>query len=209
MTTLFSDNFNRADSTSLGTSWSEVAGDWQVQTNQLLISSGAGFRVCSTTTTAHAAVADCKVTATRAAGASWDAGPCVRLSGAGGSETCYYLDVSGTQDLSVIRRVAGADTDIGDLVQAHSNGDIYALQVSGSGATVTLKVFRNGSQVGADITDTAGSRITAAGQTGVVTWAGAAFDDFLVEDLGGGGGGSPLLSQVESSMHRGMFRGTR
>lgn len=204
MATLFSDNFNRADSTSLGTSWSELAGDWQVQTNQLLISSGAGFRVCATTTTAHAAVANCKVTATRAAGASWDAGPCVRLSGTSGSETCYYLDVSGTQDLVVYRRIAGTDTSVGALVQAHSNGDIYALQVSGTGATVTLKVFRNGTQVGSDLSDTSGSRITAAGQTGVVTWSGAAFDDFLVEDVAVGGG--TILSNLERGT-RGYMRG--
>lgn len=100
------------------------------------------------------------------------------------------MNVYGSNNIDVYRFVAGASTLIGSRNATHADGDTYGLEVSGTGATVTMKVYRNSSQVGADLTDTSGSRITAAGQTGMGNWSlsVAVFDNFLVEDLAGGGG---------------------
>lgn len=193
MTTLFSDGFGATLSATnydqgAGSSWSVPSGGTAgfVRNNQQ--PAPAWLR---TTTTAHAAVADCNVSVTRIAGTSFDAGPVARFTGSAGSETCYYLDVendAGT--MTIYRRVSGADTQIVQATgQTLANGDVYKLQVSGTGATVTLKMFKNGSQVGSTGSDSSGSRITGAAQTGILCWASGNqdFDDFLVEDVASGG----------------------
>lgn len=43
--TSFSDDFNRADSTSLGSPWSEVSGDWSIVSNQLRAADSASAAV--------------------------------------------------------------------------------------------------------------------------------------------------------------------
>jgi hypothetical protein len=40
--TTFTDDFNRADSTSLGANWVEVSGDWSIISNQLSSGSAGG-----------------------------------------------------------------------------------------------------------------------------------------------------------------------
>jgi hypothetical protein len=183
--TLFSDNFNRANSSSLGSNWTEnePGGSWAITSNQL-VRSGGGFTSAITTTGAHAAVADCKASITRVS-SGWDGGPCVRATSTGA--TMYYLDVYSTNTLELYRRVSSSDTLVASRTQTHASGDTYRLEVSGTGATVTLKIFRNGVQVGADISDANAARITAAGQTGLICWDVGTADDFLAEDLGGGG----------------------
>lgn len=190
MATLFSDDFNRANNTDLGASWTEVKGNHQIVSNALQLAaynSANNFSDCRADTDAHAAVADCKVTATRVSGTSFDALVYARGSGTDSTYTGYVLNVYGSNNIEVYRFNSGTSALIGARNATHSNGDSYGLQVSGTGATITFKVIRNGSQVGADLTDTSGSRITAAGQTGLGNWSTSTstWDDFLVEDLGG------------------------
>ncbi len=194
MTTLFSDNFNRADNATVdATNWTEnAAGDWSIVSNK--VRSVNPLTVLVTKTAAHAAVADCKVSYKRAlTGSSWDTGVLVRTNSTG--TTGYFLDPIGTGPSSTmdIWRIDGAltsDVQIGTTATGLdlNDGDTYALEVSGTGATVTLKAYLNGALV-LTVTDTSGSRVTAAGQTGIINWNNTNdFDDFLVEDLGGGGG---------------------
>jgi hypothetical protein len=95
----------------------------------------------------------------------------------------YYLDVYNTNTIEVYRRVSGVDTIVDSRTQSHAANDTYTLEASGTGATVTLKIYRNGVQVGADISDGDPARITSAAQTGVIAWVAQSFDDFLAEDL--------------------------
>lgn len=183
MANLFSDNFNRADNSVVdATNWTEnePAGTWAISSNQLA-RAGGGFTSIVATTTAHAAIADCKASIKRITGSGFDGGPCVRSTSDG--NTMYYLDVYGSDTLEVYRRVSGTDTLVAGRTQTHGASDVYRLEVSGTGATVTLKIFRNGVQVGADISDSNAARITAAGQMGVIAWNAENFDDFLAEDL--------------------------
>lgn len=181
MATLFSDNFDRANSETVdATNWTETSGAWSISSNQLAVTPG-GFGSCITTAAAHAAVADCKASIKRITGSGFDGGPCVR-SNSGGT-TMYYLDVYSTNTLEIYRRVGGSDTLVDGRTQTHGANDVYTLEVSGVGATVTLKIFRNGVQVGGDISDGDAARITTAGQAGVIAWDVGNFDDFLAEDL--------------------------
>lgn len=196
MATLFSDAF----ATLSGTNWTQEQGTWSATSNQLRVTAVNAYREIRTTTSAHAAVANCKASITRrTSSASFDAGVIVRQSGSGATTSGYYLDAYSGNTVELFRRVAGVDTSLGSRTTTLANGDVYTLEVSGTGATVTLKAYKNGVQLGADFTDTNAARIVAAGQAGVIAWANIIhdFDDFLLEDLagGGGGGGKPFLYQ--------------
>jgi hypothetical protein len=91
-----------------------------------------------------------------------------------GSATCYSA-VTNNTDIYVERFDSGSGTTIaGPVTQSFASGDWIKLEVTGTGATVTLKVYKalaasptSWTQVGTDYTDTSGSRITAAGAPGM------------------------------------------
>lgn len=191
MSIVFSDNFPAVLN---GINWSQQAGGWAWQTpSQVRCGTSASPAVLATTTTAHAAIADCLVTVTMFdTGGVQDGGPMLRAAiGGGGANTCYYLDVDCTGPAaSVYRRVTGADTLLGssDAVTEAANA-VCALQASGTGATVTLKKFYRGSQVSSDISDTNAARLVTPGQTGILNWGSSPgtgdsdWDTFSVDDL--------------------------
>lgn len=190
--TLFSDDFNRANNATVdATNWTEnAAGDWSITTNK--VRSVNPITALVTTTSAHAAIANVKVSYKRAlTGSSWDTGILVRANSTGTSG--YFLDPIGTGPASTmdIWRIDGPamtnDVQVGSTVTGLTlaDGDVYGLEVSGTGATVTLKAYLNGALV-LTVTDTTGSRITSPGQTGIINWNNTNdFDDFLVESLAG------------------------
>lgn len=199
-TTLFSDNFNRADSGTVdATNWTENGGgQWAITTNQAA-DTGAGAFFLITTTSAHAAVADCKATITRTtAAATWDGGAIVRAASDGSSGYFVDVDVTGGT-MSVWRRVASADTQLGANVTGLTlaNNDTYSIQVSGTGATVSILIFQNSTQRGGTFTDSSGSRITTAGQAGIAHFQPSAgtYDNFLLEDVAIGGGTNLLMKR--------------
>lgn len=91
-----------------------------------------------------------------------------------GAVTLYHAHTDGS-NVYVDKSVAGTKSGLaGPLSQSFAAGDVIRLEVTGTGATVTLKVFRAAAasptvftQIGSDITDTAGDRITAAGSAGI------------------------------------------
>ena len=96
------------------------------------------------------------------------AGPAARCQS--GANTSYHCETAGS-DFYVSKCVAGSQTVLaGPISQTFAAGDVMRLEVSGTGATVTLRVYRalaasptSFTQVGSDYTDTAGDRITTAG----------------------------------------------
>jgi len=197
LATLFSDNFNRINSATVdATNWTEFesgGSTWSISGNQLAAAGGGPFVCVLTTTTAHAAIADCKASIKRITGAGFDGGPAVR---AANQNSMYYLDFYSSDTVEVYRVDSGTHNLVGSRTQTHGANDVFTLQVSGTGATVTLKAIRNGVQLGADILDANAARITTAGQTGVIAWAAESFDDFLAEDLAGGGATIALEGRV-------------
>lgn len=116
-----------------------------------------------------------------------------------GANTSYHVETNGT-NFYLSKCVAGAQTTmVGPVTQAFAAGDRIRLEVTGVGATVTLKVFRalaasptTFTQVGTDYTDTAGNRIVTAGQGGIFKYGDegtARITSFEAGNLGGGGGG--------------------
>lgn len=192
MATLFSEPWTRADNTALGANWTEVAGDYAILSNALRDVTQNNASVARTTTSAHAAVADVAVSTTQIATSS-DGGPAARLNAGtpangGGTNASQNYSVDCYSTLSEIYRF---DPAVGNVLLRTTTvskvaNAVLRIEVTGSGATVTVKQFYNGVQQGADVSDGAATRITAAGQTGLLTWstaAGASWDDFLVEDF--------------------------
>jgi hypothetical protein len=193
---IFSDNFNRANSDSLGANWTENAAlgtDVDIVGNVArAMSHGGSGAVIETTTNAHAAIADCRVTV-RLVSTSCYAGPIVRWNQSTFDGYMAVLNVTGT--ITVYRIIGGTPTSLGTRSVTRVTGETVGLEVSGTGATVTLKVFHNGAQQGADISDTDAARITAAGRTGVdiVAIANGEVDDFEVDDLSVSGSVIPVI----------------
>jgi len=196
MAVIFSDDFNRANADLLGANWqaevtvSGTSGDVDIVSNRAQCTTkGTGsFVYVATTTTGHAALADCKVQVTQVQSGS-DGAPAARITEADATPTMYVTDIF-TNTLETLRyNNSGTSTSLQSSgVTSVANG-VAALQVTGSGATVTLKAFYQGVQVGADISDASGSRITAAGQTGIVYYVAnpnGDYDDFSVDDLAAG-----------------------
>lgn len=118
----------------------------------------------------------------------------------------YALEIdavagSANDTWSIYRYNDNSGSLVGSLgTQEFSAGDKIGLEVSGTGATVTLRayIYTGGvwTQVGSDVEDTSGSRITAAGYIGAHmndTANAGRWDDFGGGEIvvgGGGGGGS-------------------
>lgn len=116
-----------------------------------------------------------------------------RGSGGGQPANCYYYRFRTTTNVRQLRRRdSGVNTTL-DATNMPSNtagGDVMALEVSGTGATVTLKTYRNGVQIGSDFSDTSANRKTTGSFAGLEHIGGSpVFDDFSVDNLAAGGGG--------------------
>lgn len=191
MSVIFSDTF---DAVLDGTNWVQQNNTWAWQSGGVVrcTATSASPHLLRTTTSAHAAIANCRATLTQKNGAGGaDSGVMVRDStAAGASNTCYYhLLVAASNTSSIFRRNAGTDTLVGasDTIVSVANG-VVAIEASGTGATVTLKKFYQGVQVLGDLSDTSGSRIVSTGQCGVFNWnngnnTNTDFDNFIVDDL--------------------------
>jgi hypothetical protein len=189
MAVLFSDDFNRANSGTVdATNWTENAGsDWEIATNALACVAQSFAPVsCLTTASAHAANTDVKVTITQVSTAS-DGGAVARWSGNGATSTGYVADCYNGRCELYRHNNSSSGTLIGSGVNVTlaANG-VIALETSGTGATVTVKSYYQGT-LRETVGDTNASRITTAGRTGVYSWTIHSWDNFQVEDLTAGG----------------------
>lgn len=179
MAVLFTDDFNRADSTNMGAAWSEALGGWEISSNEANPTDGATECLCVTTTSGHAAVADVQVSTKIKIANSGDQGVVFRKTAA----TTYYL-VQGewsNSRMALWVRVTGTWTLLNTWPASGFGGlvDGAILKVAMLGSRITIHY--NGTLVGEWLTTT----ITGAGQTGMRSWQAAStgrFDDFLVED---------------------------
>lgn len=195
MATLFSDSFNRADNATVdATNWQENGG-WAIATNRARSDGTSGTPPVTllTTTSAHAATADCKVSATQVSASASDGGPVARwvAGSSGATSQGYAVDsyTSGGDKCEIYRHdVAASGTLLRTASITRVANAVLRIEVTGTGATVTVKQFYNGVQQGADVSDGSASRITAANRTGIFSWVNGAttdsdYDDFLAEDF--------------------------
>ncbi len=178
------DDFNRADSTNLGSKWTERAGDWHIVSNTLRNKSTGGDIIASYNGGPYANVAvTSKVyiasgSGSTSIGARWG-------DYSGGLPTQgYNAEMLSTGEV-ILWRVSDW-TQLGSYqIAGYSNGTWY---------TLTLRA--NGSSLSVDVNGV--TRITASdsaftsGEAGVWSYASTAvsqhrFDDFVITVLGGGG----------------------
>ena len=202
MAVLFHDNFNRADDDNVGSNWAAdgVLGlDADILNNKLRFATISAPTMMPTTLAAHDDVADCSV-AVEQHSANCDGGPCVRASGviADTEPTAYAVDAFDTSVEFHRYNDSNTPTILGSTSVTRAVGDEWKLEVTGTDP-VALKVFQNGVQRGTTYNDTAGSRITAAGRSGLVVWSSGAdsdWDNFTVDDLQGEGPPPPAGMNV-------------
>lgn len=183
-TTLFTDAFTRADDTNPGANWTEGTGGGDISSNRLRMGNGGATpALVVTAAAAHADTADVTVKVVMAS-ASGDGGPVARCTETDGTPTMYAVDCNaGTVTVHRYNNSA-TGTDIGNVAQTLSANATVELQVSGTGATVTIKVWYNTSLI-LNFTDTTGSRLTTAGRPGIHNWTNGGtterdYDDFTV-----------------------------
>ena len=173
MAILASDAFNRADETPLASPWTQTFNT----TRQFLLSANTAI--------AEGVNLDCWMFMT---GVTWPAdqyaqgkvtvagtsagtgrGVLVRAQNITTAKTYYRVVVSKavSNNVELVQFVAGAWSVLAQRTTTWVDGDVLRLEVTGSGATVTLKIFQNGSQLGADVSDSSADRITAAGNAGL------------------------------------------
>lgn len=179
----FTDDFNRADSTSLGAGWVEVSGDWSIVTNRLSAGAAGGTIILraagAMATSDHYAQVTIATTAAASHGV-WCRGNANISQG--------YLWRNDGSSWNLFSVVGGSFTSIGSFAGAAVNGDIAKIQAVGS----TIKGYVNGVQR-VSVTDTA---VTTGTSVGLRSESVAAlrFDDFSAADVTSGTTGDAALT---------------
>jgi len=169
----YTDNFNRADSTNLGSNWTELTDDWSIKSNQLAPGiSSTGVVLYNQPLDTSDNYGQIVITN----GTAGSMGVFAR-SDVGGNN--FYLWRSDGTQWNLFYNVGGAFTSIGSYVAPLVNGDVARIECNGS----TIKGFVNGVER-VSVTDT---QITTGQYTGLRCSASstALFDDFQASDVGG------------------------
>lgn len=167
----FTDSFDRADSGSLGASWSNLAGTWEIVSNQARCSTGSP----SQNTTAHDSGSSDVDVAVKVATVGNNGGMIARAA----DSNNYLVLVFGASagGMVLYKRVGGGFTSIGSTGTAVATNDVVKLQGSGN----TIKAFINGVEY-ISVTDSAGASNTQHGLREDSTTK-CVYDDFSITDL--------------------------
>jgi len=150
------DNFNRANADPIGSPWVDAVNRWTIVSNAAVPGSSLGSDTHSDYGVGVAWPNDqysqAKMTVTDTTGNS--AGPGVSVRSQLPTVTMYRVTVGTgvTNNVEVGRWNAGTYTFIAFRTATWVNGDVLRLEVTGQGRPV-LRVYQNGVQLGADITD--------------------------------------------------------
>lgn len=197
------DNFDRANANDPGANWGNntinagVSSTFNIASNALRNQLGS-YCEQNWDPTTPAADAGCVVTIT-ALGVAGDAGyggTCRVQSPATAGVDCYRWQQSGG-NMAVLRVVNGVESAaLATAAHTMVAGDTIACIPSGSGATVTVKVFRDRGGTQTELlsyADTHADRITSAGKIGL--WVYDTGNGIIFEDFGSavesGGGDAP------------------
>ena len=156
---LAADSFNRANQTPLAGNWTSTS--LNLSSNHVVPASlGTDGRAYYSGTTWPAnQYSKAQLFVTGTAGGDQGMGLIVRQST---SAVTYYrlaVDHATSNNVGLSKRVAGTYTSLATFTQSWTDGDVWELRVIGA----RLQVFRNGTQVGTDVTDCA----IASGAAGI------------------------------------------
>ena len=160
-TQLFSDDFNRANETPLVGNWTRPSGtspEFNLSGNTVVPGNSTVDTISYRNDVTWPAdqYMQAKITAS---GANAGSGPGVACRMDTVNKTFYWAVIDNAGNINIDRANSGTFANIGTRTVTYAAGGVLKLEVTGTGATVTLKVFYQGSQVGADMTDTSGSRL--------------------------------------------------
>lgn len=192
------DTFTRANETPLAAPWTKVlaaGGDFDLVSN-----AAAPHSVSTDTLWMYAGTfpndqfCEAKLTVI-GIGTETGIGVAVRCStGSGGSGYWAVVTTAGTNAVYISKWVNGSYTNIAirsEFGSAFAPGDLFRLEVAGT----TLKVFQNGNQLGADITDSS----LSSGNPGIAlssTVTSASLDDANFTDPTAGGTASKSTGTI-------------
>jgi len=191
--TAFIDDFNRADSSSLGVGWVEVSGDWSIVSNQLSPGAAGGTIILRAATAAATDDNYSQVAITSATVASqgvWCRGDATIANG-------YLWRNNGTQwDLFSV--IGGSFSVIAMFAAAAANGDVMKVQAVGS----TIKAFVNGTER-ASVTDTG---VTTGKNFGIrsESVSGVRYDNYAGGDVTAGSDVPATIAQAYGGLGGGI-----
>jgi hypothetical protein len=175
---LATDTFTRADNADLGALWDPVPplGGFKIVGNAA-VPTAVGTNAAESYNGVTWPADQYSQARLTTSGTTAQTGPGLLVRCAAAALTCYWLRAShaASNNLQLVKFVAGTPTVLGNITQAWSNGDLVRLEVQGT----TLRVLVNGSQAGADITDAS----IATGRAGI---AYIATTDGTIDDWAGG-----------------------
>jgi hypothetical protein len=179
----FTDDFNRADSSTLGAGWVEVSGDWSIVSNRLSSGSAGGTIILraagAMASNDHYAQVTIATTAAVSHGV-WCRGNSNISQG--------YLWRNDGSSWNLFSVVGGSFTSIGSFAGAAVNGDVAKVQAVGS----TIKGYVNGVER-VSVTDTNVPTGTSVGLRAESVSA-LRFDDFAAADVTSGTTGDAALA---------------
>ncbi|MDQ1307664.1 MAG: hypothetical protein QG671_3497 [Actinomycetota bacterium] len=183
MATLFSDNFDRADSTTLGGNWVENYGDWRIASNKLT-STAAGDNICSNTTALGTAAYQVEAVIGYTPASDGGPGICGRLVDIN-NFYLLHLPPSGVARTNLYKKVSGGWTLLGTGTIVLVGGETFKLSMNGT----AIKVYVNGVE---DISAT-DSAFGSEGHPGSRIYNGSSssqtLDNYAVYDFAAAGGG--------------------
>jgi hypothetical protein len=164
-----SDNFNRANSSDLGTNWTVPTGAvaCNITINKASTSGTLAFEYWNADTPGNNQYAECK-----SPNSSKYAGPAVRVSTS--EKTAYYYDIGSKQ---IFKNIAGTETSILTVTDATPSATVlYKLTAINS----LLSVYKDGTLLGS-VTDTS----ISSGMVGIFVFgSSSAVDDWAADEIG-------------------------
>jgi hypothetical protein len=169
---IYSDDFNRADSTNLGSNWTELDDDWSIKSNQLapgISTTGIVLYNRPLDTTDQYA----QITMTVTTGTSMGI-----FARSDINKSAFYLLRSNGTDWTLFRNIGGSFTSLGSYTANLAVGDVARIECIGT----TIKGYVNGIER-ISVTDT---QITTGNYAGVrsAQSSTARFDNFVTADTG-------------------------
>ena len=193
-TTTITESFNTADSSTIGPdlSWTEIDGDWEIDTNELQDPAGGTINLLRADSDLSSADHYAQlIVASLGAGAS-RIGAAARVQTDDGTTiTAYYVNLRNNDDLELEKIIDDSDTELSVDAQTVSLPDLVRVQCDGS----TITSWFNDVKVG-DVTDTGitgylrcgcSARNSSGNQT-------ARGDDFEAADLASGFTGTSVAT---------------
>lgn len=183
MAVIFSDNFNRADSTDLGSDWDERRGASEISGNAVIPSSVESSEAVIRHTGGPYSTADYTVECDMVSVVSFE-GPLGRCADYSTTDTDYYAVFWSGSTLYLYKKISGSYTFLASVGDSTSPPATVKLSMEGT----AIKGYLNDSN---EISST-DSSLSSAGDAGIKTANGAVAnrkqDTFIVTEIGGGGG---------------------